>query len=161
MKFKNKEKYPLELWSSYKTVLFQRQAVFNKWGLCWQNCMFWVAGLLWGGRAGRQPGNRWLVPPWHVPQEPSLLAAQHLKFWSFGVSWRALAVSGYLLMQGSFFRGSWWAILWPAVNPGTCMLQGFQAESSFQESLCTLAAVTFHWENKSRIEFLFLSASPL
>lgn len=36
------------------------------------------------------------------------------------------------------------------------MLQGFQAESSFQESLCTLAAVTFHWENKSRIQILFL-----
>lgn len=95
MKFKNKEKYPLELWSSYKTVLFQRQAVLNKWGLCWQNCTFWIAGLLWGGRAGRQPGSRWLVPLWHVPEEPSLLAAQHLTFWSFGVSWRALAVSGH------------------------------------------------------------------
>lgn len=44
MKFKNKEKYPLELWSSYKTVLFQSQAVLNKWGIC---CMFCIAGLLY------------------------------------------------------------------------------------------------------------------
>lgn len=161
MKFKNKEIYPLELWRSYKTVLFQSQAVLNKWGLCWQNCTFWIAGLLWAGRAGRQRGNQWPVPLWHVPEEPSLLAAQHLKFWSSGVGWRALAVSGYLLMQGSFFRECWWAILWPGVNSGMCMLQGFQEESSFQESLCTLAAVTFHWENKSRIKIFFSSESPL
>lgn len=52
-------------------------------------------------------------------------------------------------------------LLRPGVNPGMCVSQGIQAESSFQESVCTLAAVTFHWENKSRIKIFFSSASPL
>lgn len=112
-----------------------------------------------GGRAGRQWENWWLVPLWLVPEELSLLAAQDLWFWSSGVGWRALAVSGYLLMQGSFFRGSWWVILSPGVNPGKHVLQGFQAKSSFQESICTLAAVTFRLENKSKIKIFFSSIS--
>lgn len=53
------------------------------------DCWFAVGGQ--GRWAARE---QWLVPLWHVPEELSLLAAQHLKFWSSGVGWRALAVSG-------------------------------------------------------------------
>lgn len=124
--------------------------------LCWQNCTFWIAGLLWGSRAGRQPGNSGLF---HSDMSQKSSLSWQPNTWNFGLLvWAGghwLSV-GNPLMQGSFFRGSWWAILWPGINPGMCMLQGFQAESSFQESLCTLAAVTFHWENKSRIKIFFL-----
>lgn len=53
------------------------------------------------------------------------------------------------LLQRDLTNGS------PRSKPRSVHAAGIQAESSFQECVCTGAAVTFHWENKSRIKIFF------
>lgn len=126
MKFKNKEKYPLELWSSYKTVLFQSMPVFNKWGLCCQSCPFWIPGLLREavGQARGLRGDRGLALLWLILGENSLLPVSKLVFSGHSCgqevpgSWW-VSPQG---IQGTFFKGTWQMVL-REVNPGVCMRQ--------------------------------------
>lgn len=108
MKFKNKEKYPLELWSSYKTVLFQSKPVFNKWGPRCENCPFWIAGLLWEVVAGQvvSKGTDGWSHSGTSPRRPRSCLPKDLWLQAAGAGRRWLALSGYLLVQGSSCKGS-------------------------------------------------------
>lgn len=163
MKFKNKEKYPLELWSSYKTVLFQSMPVFNKWGLCCQSCPFWIPGLLREAVARHVAceGTEGLPRSGSSRGRPLFCLPKNLCFQATSVGRRSQEVGGYPLVQGTFFKGMRQIVLQEEVNPGVCMRQKSRQSRLFRNVYVLGQLWLFTGKINQELKYFFSSASPL